>query len=54
MYASTGTSRPSANAMIGRTDADTRGTAQLPQNAWTHVAATYDGNMLSSSSTAAR
>ena len=32
--------------MIGSTDADTRGTAQLPVNAWTHLAATYDGNML--------
>ena len=44
--ANTGTSRPSGNAMIGSLDADTRGTAQLPLNAWTHLAVTYDGNML--------
>jgi predicted phage tail protein len=47
MYAGTGTGFPSGNAMIGVTDADTRGTAAIPQNAWTHMAATYDGNMLS-------
>ena len=46
LYSNTGTSRPSGNAMIGSLDADTRGTAQLPLNAWTHLAVTYDGNML--------
>ena len=36
LYSNTGTNRPSGNAMIGSLDADTRGTAQLPLNAWTH------------------
>ena len=46
MYASTGagTSVPSGNAMIGVTDRDVRGTAQLPLNTWTHLATTYDGS----------
>jgi fibronectin type 3 domain-containing protein len=43
LYANTGTSRPSANAVTGGTDHDIRGTAALPLNAWTHLAATYDG-----------
>ena len=46
LYGNTGTNRPSANAFVGSTDADTRGTAQIPSNAWTHLAATYDGTTL--------
>ena len=43
LYASTGTSRPSANAVIGVSDHDLRGSAALPLDTWSHVAATYDG-----------
>ena len=32
--------------MIGGTDRDVRGTAQLPLNTWTHLATTYDGSAL--------
>ncbi len=48
LYASTGagTSVPSGNGMIGGTDRDVRGTAQLPLNTWTHLATTYDGSAL--------
>ena len=46
LYGNTGTNRPSGNAMVGAFDADTRGTAQLPLNTWSHLAVTYDGNML--------
>ncbi len=45
LYANTGTNRPSANVFTS-VDNDTRGTAQLPLNAWSHLAMTYDGNML--------
>ena len=45
LYANTGTNRPSANIFTSG-DNDIRGTAQLPVNAWSHVAMTYDGNML--------
>ena len=45
-YASTGTSRPSANAVTGGADHDLRGTAALPLNAWSHLATTYDGSTL--------
>ena len=46
LYASTGTSRPSANAITGGSDHDLRGSAALPLDTWTHVAATYDGATL--------
>ena len=46
LYSNTGTNRPSGNAIVGAFDADTRGTAQLPLNTWSHLAVTYDGNML--------
>ena len=32
--------------MIGGVDREVRGTAALPLNTWTHLAATYDGNVL--------
>jgi glucose/arabinose dehydrogenase len=46
LYGNTsGTPRPSAHVYIGG-DRNTRGTAQLPVNAWSHLAATYDGAVL--------
>ncbi len=32
--------------MIGGVDRDVRGAGALPLNAWTHLATTYDGNVL--------
>ena len=43
LYASTGTGAPSGNAVAGVDDIDVEGPAALPLNAWTHLAATYDG-----------
>jgi subtilisin family serine protease len=45
LYANTDTNRPSAHVFNGA-DLNTRGTAQLPLNTWTHLAATYDGSAL--------
>ncbi len=45
LYAGTDTNRPSGNVFLGG-DLDTRGTAALPANAWSHLAATYDGTTL--------
>ncbi len=45
LYANTGTSRPSANA-VTVSDNDLRGTSQIPLNTWTHLAMTYDGTVL--------
>jgi chitodextrinase len=45
LYANTGNNRPSGN-VSALSDADLRGTAQLPLNTWTHLAATYDGTVL--------
>jgi glucose/arabinose dehydrogenase len=45
LYANTDTSRPSGHVYVGG-DRDVRGTAALPTNAWTHLAATYDGSTL--------
>ena len=45
LYANTGSNRPSAN-VYASADYDVRGTGQLPLNAWTHLAATYDGSVL--------
>lgn len=42
LYANTDTNRPSAHAFT-TTEFDTRGTAQVAANTWTHLAATYDG-----------
>ncbi len=46
LYANTDTVRPSANGMIAGVDRDLRGTSALPLNAWTHLAATFDGTTL--------
>jgi hypothetical protein len=45
LYANSSSNRPSAHINTGSED-DTRGTAQLAANAWTHLAATYDGTTL--------
>jgi hypothetical protein len=45
LYASNG-SRPDAYIRVGNADIGQAGTAALPTNTWTHVAATYDGSTL--------
>jgi Concanavalin A-like lectin/glucanases superfamily/Bacterial Ig domain/PKD domain/Glucose / Sorbosone dehydrogenase len=45
LYANTDTARPSGHVFVGG-DVDTRGTTTLPLNAWSHLAATYDGSTL--------
>jgi hypothetical protein len=45
LYANSDTNRPSAHVYLG-SETDTRGTAQLALNTWTHLAATYDGVVL--------
>jgi fibronectin type 3 domain-containing protein len=45
LYANTDTNKPSANVFT-TVDHDLRGTSQLPLNAWTHLAATYNGSTL--------
>ncbi len=45
LYANSNTNRPSAHINAGTED-DTRGTAQVALNAWTHLAMTYDGAAL--------
>jgi glucose/arabinose dehydrogenase/PKD repeat protein len=42
LYANTATGSPTAQAYVGG-QRDARDTATLPLNAWTHLAATYDG-----------
>jgi Concanavalin A-like lectin/glucanases superfamily/Domain of unknown function (DUF1929)/Bacterial Ig domain/Bacterial Ig-like domain/Galactose oxidase, central domain len=42
VYANGDTNRPSVHANTGN-EVDTRGTAALPANTWSHLAATYDG-----------
>ena len=43
LYGNEDANRPSVHSFIGANEFDTRGTAQVAANAWTHVAATYDG-----------
>jgi uncharacterized protein (TIGR03437 family) len=45
LYANTDTSRPSGHVYI-TSEFDTRGTAVVATNAWTHLATTYDGATL--------
>jgi len=45
LYANTDTNRPSGHVTT-TTEFDIRGTAQVPANAWTHLAVTYDGATL--------
>jgi hypothetical protein len=45
IYANSNTNRPSAHITTS-SEQDTRGTAQLAVNAWTHLAVTYDGTTL--------
>ncbi len=37
---------PSGNGLVGVTDADVRAASSIPASSWTHLATTYDGNML--------
>lgn len=46
LYANGDNSRPGVWITIGGTTYDTRGTAQIPVNTWTHLAATYDGTTM--------
>ena len=43
LYSDTDTNRPSGHVVVGGTDLDVRGTAQVAANVWTHLAATFDG-----------
>ncbi|HJU47198.1 MAG TPA: LamG-like jellyroll fold domain-containing protein, partial [Gaiellaceae bacterium] len=43
IYADTSTGRPSGNAVVGGEDIDVRASSAVPTDAWTHLAATYDG-----------
>jgi hypothetical protein len=43
LYGNSSSNRPSAHVHIGASELDTRGTAQLPLNTWSHLAATYNG-----------
>ena len=43
LWANSDTSRPSFHVYLNDGDYSVRGTAQLPLNAWSHLAATYDG-----------
>jgi PKD repeat protein len=43
LYADTGSGQPSGNAVVGGNDSDVRAPTPVPLNAWTHLAATYDG-----------
>jgi hypothetical protein len=45
LYANTDTTRPSGNVFVAA-EQETRGTAALALNTWTHVATTYDGTTL--------
>src|SRR5690349_17118115 len=45
LYAGEDNARPSAHAFTS-SEFDTRGTSSLPLNAWSHLAATYDGSTL--------
>ena len=46
LYGATDNGRPSGNGMIGGIDREVRGTGALPLDTWTHLAATYNGNVL--------
>jgi hypothetical protein len=43
LYSNADSNRPSVHSFIGSTEFDTRGTAQVAANTWTHIAAVYDG-----------
>ena len=43
LYSNEDGNRPSVHSFIATSEWDTRGTAQVAANAWTHIAATYDG-----------
>ena len=46
IYANNNASRPEVDIRIGGIDRSVTGTAALPLNAWTHLAATYNGTTL--------
>ena len=45
MYGNTDTNRPSGHVFV-TAETNTRGTAQVAANVWTHLAATYDSSIL--------
>ena len=46
LYSNEDSARPSGHVFVGGGDRDTRGTAPVALNAWTHLASTYDGSAL--------
>jgi hypothetical protein len=46
LYSSTDNNRPAAVAFTGGVGRELKGTANLPANAWTHLATTWDGSTL--------
>ncbi len=46
LYANTSTSVPSTSIFVDGSEVDTRGASGLALNAWTHLAASYDGSAL--------
>ncbi|MCI0347851.1 MAG: Ig-like domain-containing protein, partial [Acidobacteriales bacterium] len=46
LYANSNTSRPSGHLFVDGAEQDTRGTAALAINTWTHLAMTYNGSVL--------
>ena len=46
LYSNEDSARPSGHVFVGGGDRDTRGTAPVALNAWTHLASTYDGSVL--------
>ncbi len=43
MYANTTSQRPNGQVFVGSSEWNVNGSSQLPLNAWSHLAATYDG-----------
>ncbi len=46
LYASSSGAVPASSVFVAGSENDVRGTASIPAGAWTHLASTYDGNVL--------
>ncbi len=46
LYASSSGAIPASSVFVAGSENDVRGTASIPAGAWTHLASTYDGNVL--------